>query len=247
MSEIYKLKCLAVDDEPHALKMLKLYIEQTPFLELVKSTTSPLEALEWLKTGQPDLMFLDIQMEGLSGLQLLNIIGKRCPVILTTAYTEYALEGYAYQITDYLLKPYSFERFLKAVSQVQQSHEKPAITRQTTEDSGAEASTYLFVKGDAKHKFHQVKLADLCYIEGLRNYVQFVCLDAKIISLQNLKTLAAQLPDKRFIRIHKSYIINLDYISAVDGNSVSIKGKLIPIGSNYRQHFFAVIDQYRMG
>lgn len=229
------LKCLAVDDEPHALKLLKLYIEKTPFLELTFSTTSPWEALEILKEGKVDLAFLDIQMEELTGLQLLGLAGKTCPIILTTAYSEYALDGYEYQVTDYLLKPFSFDRFLKAVDQVYANTK--VATEQTTSAPPSKVD-HLFIKGDAKNKYHRLAIQDIFYIEGLRNYVQFVCKNQKITTLQNMKSLEASLPSTNFMRIHKSFIVNIDQLHEVDGNSILINGQRIPIGQTYRSAFF---------
>ncbi|MCB0551225.1 MAG: response regulator transcription factor [Phaeodactylibacter sp.] len=234
------LQCLAVDDEPHALELLSLYIEKTPFLELSHSTTSPWEALSWLQQGKAGLIFLDIQMDELTGIQLLQIAGKTCPVILTTAYSEYALESYEYQVADYLLKPYSFERFLKAVNGVwQQQQEEQA--------SPPHAPDYLFVKGDAKNKFHRLHLSEICYIEGLRNYVRYIGTAKKSISLQNLKELEGALPPEQFVRIHKSFIINLVHVEQVEGNSVLVNGRRLPVGSSYRRRLFELIERYRMG
>ncbi len=236
------LKCLAVDDEQHALKMISAYIDKVPFLELEKATTSVWEALELLKTGTPDVLFLDIQMDDLTGLQLLDIAGKTCPVILTTAYSEYALKGYEYQVVDYLLKPFSFDRFLKAVTNVRANYEKPpeviSESEVVTETSSPDS---IFVKGDAKNKFHQVRFDDICFIEGMKNYILFNGVKNRIITLQNLKDISEKLPSNRFMRVHKSYIVNLDFVEQVDGHSILIKDKRIPIGSSYRSAFYDLI------
>lgn len=239
----HTLSCLIVDDEPHAIKILELYIEKTPFLEVAARTTSPWEAMEVLKKESIDLLFLDIQMEGLTGLQLLDLAGKTCPVILTTAYAEYALEGYAYQVSDYLLKPFSFERFLKATTRIWQE-QKDAATQKTENTATSEKTKdYLFVKGDAKNKFHRLRFDDICYVEGLRNYVQFICVQDKVITLQNLKDLEESLPTDRFMRIHRSFIVNLDQIIEISGNSVLIHGERLPIGNSYRTAFFEKIQK----
>lgn len=243
------LQCLAVDDEPHALKMLEVYIAQTPFLTLTKATTSPMEALEWIRTEKTDLLFLDIQMEGLSGLQLLNIIGKVCPVILTTAYTEYAIAGYEYQVADYLLKPFSFERFLKAVNQVYMAQAANITQVQGPIPQGVTRTgqqDHIFVKGDAKNKFHRITLADIYYVEGLRNYVRFHCLDSKVVTLQNLKNLEDELPADKFVRVHKSYLINMDHLKQIDGNYLMVHQKQIPLGSSYRSRFLERVKQDRI-
>jgi len=223
-----------------------MYIGQTPFLSLAKATTSPVEALEWIRNQPTDLLFLDIQMEGLSGLQFLNITGKTCPVILTTAYAEYAIAGYDYQVADYLLKPYSFERFLKAVNQVYQSQLASAPPPTYAAESN-DVPDHIFVKGDAKNKFHRLAIADICYVEGLRNYVRFQCVNDKVITLQNLKDLEKQLPADKFIRVHRSYLINLDQLREVDGNDLLINEKRIPLGNSYRAAFFDLLKRHRIG
>ncbi len=245
---VKKLRCLTVDDEPHALQLLQLYIEKTPFLELAAATTSPWEALDLLKAGQVDLLFLDIQMEDLTGLQVLDLAGKTCPVILTTAYSEYALKGYEYRVTDYLLKPFSFERFLKAVTPLAHAPSpEPPDTNPTASPTIQATADSLFVKGDAKHKYHKINLKEVCYIEGLRNYVYFICQAHKVITLQNLKSLETELPTDRFVRIHKSYIVNIDQVEEVEGNSLLVQGKRLPIGGAYRERFYELIKRKRMG
>lgn len=242
MSKSKLLRCIALDDEPHALKILSAYIEKTPFLELERASTSVWEVLDILKSKSPDLLFLDIQMEELTGLQLLDIAKPDCPVILTTAYSEYALKGYEYQVVDYLLKPFSFDRFLKAVAKVDRN-----IYPKKLSDSGSSITDTdiesIFIKGDAKHKYHQLKMDEIIYIEGLKNYVSFVCVGQKVISLQNLKDLMELLPVDRFIRIHKSYIINLRFVQQVEGHSVLLNGKRLAIGASYRTEFYARIKR----
>ncbi len=229
------LQCLAVDDESHALKLLGMYVEKTPFLELALATTSPWEALQFLQEGKADLAFLDIQMEELTGLQLLSIAGTTCPIILTTAYSEYALQSYEYQVADYLLKPFSYDRFLKAVTKIQSQQASSSLPIPTA------TADYLFVKGDAKHKFHRIRFEDIYFIEGLRNYVQFACKEGKVTTLQNMKSLEASLPSRNFVRIHKSFIVNLDCIRLVEGNSVMVGEQRLPIGQSFRQRFFKMI------
>ena len=248
------LQCLALDDEAHALKILFAYIERIPFLDLKLATTSVWEAMDYLKSAKVDLLFLDIQMDDLTGLQLLDIVGPSCPVILTTAYSEYALKGFDYQVTDYLLKPYSFERFLRAVTRAKASHDKnnhsPVVP---TDVRSAESvgpphnirgiTDAIFVKGDAKHKYHQIRVDSIQYIEGLKNYVRFHCVDQKVITLQNLKDVLHDLPQDKFIRVHKSFIINLDYVQQIEGNLLHIGEQSIPIGGSYRDEFFARIKK----
>ncbi len=225
------LRCVCVDDEPHALEILQLYVEKTNFLEVDFATTNPWEAIDFVKNNEVDILFLDIQMEGLTGLQVLDILDKKPAIILTTAYQEYALKGYEYKVDDYLLKPYSYDRFLKAVKGIA---EKKVITNI---EKSANEIDHIFIKGDAKNKFHRVLFSDILYIEGLRNYVQFHCENEKIITLQNMKKLQEELPAQLFFRIHKSYIINLNKIKAVEGNSVQLGDKNLPIGASYKSTF----------
>jgi DNA-binding LytR/AlgR family response regulator len=232
------LQCLALDDEPHALKILEAYAENTPFLNMKLSTNSVWEAMDLLKTRQVDLLFLDIQMDDLTGLQLLDLVGPKCPVILTTAYSEYALKGYEYQVVDYLLKPFSFDRFLRAVSRVKEAQDKSDHSPVVPAPKISRSSEAIFVKGDAKHKYHQIRLDSIRFVEGLKNYVRFNCTDQKVITLQNLKDILDDLPTERFIRIHKSYIVNLDFVQQVEGNLIRIDDQSIPIGGSYRTAFF---------
>jgi len=162
------------------------------------------------------------------------------------AYTEYAIAGYEYQVADYLLKPYSFERFLKAVTQVYESQ-----TESTPEPVRGEAEPgtqdHIFVKGDAKNKFHRLALSEICYVEGLRNYVRFQCVGEKLITLHNLKDLEKELPSAHFIRVHKSYLINMNHLQQVEGNYLTVNGTQIPLGSSYRGRFLDVVKAYRIG
>lgn len=243
------LKAIAVDDEPHALELLEVYVDKVPFLELYKTTTSPWEALKIIQEEDIDLLFLDIQMDELTGLQLLDISNKKCPVIITSAYQEYALDGYQYQVSDYLLKPYSFDRFLKAVNKirVELSEKKTSPTNISLANEPNSSSDHIFVKGDAKNKFHQIKLADILYIEGLKNYVQFFCNKERIVTLQNMKHLEENLPAKQFMRIHRSYIVNLDCIEKVEGHTIYINGQLLPIGQSYRDGFYDILQGRGLG
>lgn len=235
------LKCLAVDDEPHALELLEAFVDRVPFLTMHQATTSPWEAIQHLENEPIDLLFLDIQMGELNGLQLLESTNVSCPVIITSAYSTYALDGYNYRVTDYLLKPYSFERFLKAVNAAKDA------SAPSTPENNEHSSEHLFVKGDAKNKFHQVNLNDILYIEGLKNYVQFFCSDQRIVTLQNIKALEETLPANRFIRTHRSYIVNIDKIDKIEGHMISIGQKSIPVSQSCREHFYSIIQQRGFG
>lgn len=239
------IRCLAVDDEEYALTLLADYIQQVPFLKLVKTTTNPLEALRFCQTDQVDVLFLDIQMPELTGLQLLRLCGSRCKVILTTAYSEYALDGYENDVIDYLLKPISFERFLRSVQKVlpffisaEATHAPPSLVVPSTLVAGP---TYLFLKGDTKNKYVRVNHADIHFIEGLKNYVSVQLTTDRLISYCSLKDLSSQLPCPPFIRIHRSYIVALDKIESIDGHLIYIRNKRLPVGETYRDEVLQII------
>ena len=240
-----KYSCIAIDDENHALELIRMYVNKISFLEIKETFNSPLKAMDWLRSNEVDLIFLDIQMNDLTGLQFLDIADVKVPVILTTAYSEYALKSYEYKVADYLLKPFSFDRFLKAVNNsVDVSTKKTKVENEAMKPI---TSSELFIKGDAKNKYHRVALKDILYIEGLRNYVHIICDNKKIISLQNMKDLLVELPTDSFLRVHKSFIINVDKIDMLEGHSVLIGNKRIPIGASFRKEFLERIKGNSLG
>ncbi|MGI4885490.1 MAG: LytR/AlgR family response regulator transcription factor [Janthinobacterium lividum] len=236
------LRCIAVDDEPAAARLLAAYIQKVPTLALVGTTINPLEALQWVQEGRVDLVFLDIQMPELTGLQFLKICGRQCRVVLTTAYPEYALEGYEHDVVDYLLKPVAFDRFLRAVQKAQAlAPGPPAPAAVAPAPLGAPAPDYLFVKGESKNKFLRLNLADILYVEALKNYVSIVVPGQRVVTYQTLKDLAQQLPQPAFLRVHKSFVVALDKIRLVDGHTVYIGEAAIPLGETYREGFLQLI------
>jgi DNA-binding LytR/AlgR family response regulator len=240
------IRCLAVDDEAPALAILADYIGQLPFLELVGTTTNPIEALTMVQQGQVDLVFLDIQMPKLTGLQFLKLAGSRCKVVLTTAYPEYALEGYENDVVDYLLKPISFERFFKAAQKALALLPGPApapVFAPAAAPAVPHAAGHLFVKGESKNKFLRVNYADILYIEGLSNYVSIHLPTQRIVTYQTLRELAETLPQPPFLRVHKSFIVSLDKIRMVDGNTIYIQDKEIPVGETYREQLYRLIRE----
>jgi DNA-binding LytR/AlgR family response regulator len=245
------IRCLAVDDEAYASRIIADHIAKIPFLELVGTTTSAIEALTLVQQGNIDLVFMDIQMPDLTGIQFLKLLSGKCKVILTTAYPEYALEGYEHDVLDYLLKPIAFDRFYKAankalvqitgcnpVSAVAQRVLQPIVQTQTPP---APTADYMFVKGESKNKFLKVNYADILYIEGLKNYVSVFTNEQRIVTYQTLRDLEKQLPQPPFYRVHKSYIVSIDKIRLIDGNQVYIGEQSIPIGETYRDGFFKLI------
>ncbi len=242
------IRCLAVDDEAPALLILADYIGQLPFLTLVGTTTNPIEALTLVQQGLVDLVFLDIQMPRLTGLQFLKLAGNRCRVVLTTAYPEYALEGYENDVVDYLLKPISFERFFKAAQKALAllpgpAPLAPAPIAALVSAVVPPAAGHMFVKGESKNKFLRVNYADILYIEGLSNYVSIHLPTQRVVTYQTLKELAETLPQPPFLRVHKSFIVSLDKIRMVDGNTIYIQDKEIPVGETHREQLYRLIRE----
>ncbi|WP_374165890.1 LytR/AlgR family response regulator transcription factor [Arcticibacter sp. MXS-1] len=235
------IRCLVVDDEPLALDILTDYIAKVPFLELVKATTSAFEALALVQDDGADLVFLDVQMPELTGIQFLKIIKGRCAVILTTAYSEYALDGYELDVSDYLLKPIAFDRFYKAVMKVQASAvpaASPAVPPERVQLSAG--PDFIFVK--TEHRIQKIYINDILYIEGLKDYVSIFTRAERIITLQHMKKLEEVLPSQRFARVHKSFIISIDKIESIERGRIQISDKIIPIGDTYRDKFFKKIE-----
>jgi two-component system LytT family response regulator len=236
------IRCLVVDDEPLALHILEDYISKMPFLTLVKVTTNPIEALQLVQEGRIDLVFLDVQMPELTGIQFLRIANGKAKVILTTAYPQYALEGYELDVIDYLLKPIAFDRFFKAVQKAQailQPSSKPEVKAETAPQSDF-LSDFIFVK--TEHKIQKVYLNDILFIEGLKDYISIFTAAERIITLQNMKKMEDALPEKHFIRVHKSYIVSLNKIDSIERSRIFIRDKVIPVGDTYREEFFKIVD-----
>ncbi|HWK06556.1 MAG TPA: LytTR family DNA-binding domain-containing protein [Puia sp.] len=225
------IRCIIVDDEPLAVSLLTDYVRKTPGLETVLSTTHVLEALQAVQEGKADLLFLDIQMPELTGLQFMKIIRKSCKVILTTAYTQYALEGYEHDVVDYLLKPITLDRFMIAVQKVK---ERWSVMPGA---SPAPAINHIFIK--TEYRIQKVNLTDIFYIEALRDYIAIHTATAKILSLESMKNMEEILPGMQFIRIHKSYIINRECIDFIERGRVVIHKEYLPIGETYREKLFS--------
>lgn len=239
---------IIVDDEPLAQDILETYIEKFPNLNLVKKCGNAIEANVALQENEIELMFLDIQMPQLSGTDFLRNLKNPPKVIFTTAYSNYALEGFELNAVDYLLKPISLDRFVKAVNKAveQINLEKSGDTAANTETE--ETQDYTFVKADKK--LVKVKYDDIIYIEGLKDYVIIRMKDQRIITLQTMKSLEAKLPHQLFQRIHRSYIVAIDKINAIVGNMVEVKekgqDKHLPIGKNYKEELLKIVNQNRL-
>lgn len=239
------IRCLAVDDEVYATKMIADYIAKVPYLQLAGTTTSAIEALSLVQNGDIDLVFLDIQMPELTGIQFLKLCGSKCKVILTTAYSEYALDGFDHDVVDYLLKPIAFDRFLKAAQKafnVINPTKNPMATQPDTLQLPLNKQPgYMFIKGESKNKFLKVDYNDILYIEGLKNYVSVFTSSQRLITYQSLRDLELSLPKPPFYRIHKSYIVSIDKIRMVDGHTLYIGEQVLPIGETYREGFLKLI------
>lgn len=234
------IRCLIVDDEQGAVDILRQFVEKTPFLQLVASTTNPVEALRIVATQPVDLVFLDIHMPQLSGLEVMPLLTGKCQVILTTAYSEFALKGFELEALDYLLKPIAFERFLRAAQKALKAQAPPAALP---------PDDYIFVKTESKGRMRKVAFGEIVYVEGLKNYVSICTEQERIITLLNIKDLQERLPPAQFMRVHKSYIVSLTKIKALDGNLILFQdGKAsAPLGETYRRGFFEALQRYVVG
>jgi len=226
-----KLSCILVEDEPPAFEKLKDFVGRIPFLELAGGFENAVDALHFLKDHTVDVVFLDIQMEQLTGIQMLETLDSRPYIIITTAYADYALKGYELRVFDYLLKPYSFERFLNAVNKVCDD------VRQ--KQNPLKKPSQLFVK--TEYRVENITICDILYIEGMQAYLRIVLPGRKIMTKQSFKTLLAQLPEDSFIQVHKSWAVNLAKIESVERNRIKIAGQLIPIGDTFRDSFHKAI------
>jgi two-component system LytT family response regulator len=235
------MTCIAVDDEPKALEILEYFIGRTPFLELSGTFRDPFLAMEFISKNKPDLVFLDINMPELSGIQLLRSLRTAPMIILTTAYSEYAIDSYELDVIDYLLKPFEFERFLKAVmkakelSQLKHEREKREIIPERLSEN------VIYIKSGTKT--FRIRANSILYIEGLGNYVTFVLADRKIVTYLSIQEALNMLPANLFCRIHKSYIISLKHIDVIEKHQVIIKDKAIPIGSTFRENLSGIIEK----
>ncbi|MEQ8240713.1 MAG: response regulator [Cyclobacteriaceae bacterium] len=234
-----KISCITVDDEPLALGKIVDYIGQVPYLELKGQFENGLEALTFLQENEVDLLFLDIQMPQILGTQLLQIINKKPQVVFTTAYSEYAIEGFNLDVVDYLLKPISFGRFLQATQKVLDRRGKTPAKKSVEAD--VTKSDYFFVKTETK--LQKVKFNDILYVEGLRDYLSIYTKTERILTLQNFNELLNKLPPY-FVRVHKSFVISIHQIDQIEKNRVLIGEKYISIGETYKKAFMDSIDAY---
>jgi len=241
------IRCLAIDDELLALDLLEDNIRKVPFLELVKACKSGFEAMEIMQKEKIDLVFLDIQMPDISGIQFLKSLKTKPLVIFTTAYEKYALQGFELDVIDYLLKPFSFERFLKSVNKAQEYLnliEKPILQPQKEDLSTSEK--YLFVKSD--YKLVKIDIKDILYIEGLKDYVKIYVegQERPVITLSSMKAVEEKLPSNSFIRVHRSFIVAIEKVRFIQRNTVHIANKEIPVSEHNRENLFTIIHKNKI-
>jgi two-component system LytT family response regulator len=238
-----KIRCIAVDDEPLALEKMETFIEKIDYLDLVDRFDNGMDALNFLRKEEVDLVFLDIQMDELSGIQLLEVLKVRPKVILTTAYDEYALKGYELDVADYLLKPFSFQRFLKAVEKVYDQL-KSARSNPAEAPSREKRRPYLLVRSE--YKLIKIWLDEILFVEGMKDYSRIHCTERRIMTMQNLKKMEGHLPHPAFLRVHKSYIIPVEKIDSIDKNHLQIREHSIPIGGLYKKSLLDYLDSQQL-
>ncbi len=234
-----KIKCIAIDDEPLALKQIGAYIERTPFLENVALCSSAFEALQYVRTGQIELLFVDINMPDLNGMDFVKSLEHKLPVIFTTAYSEYAIEGFQVDALDYLLKPISYAHFLKSANKAKawfDLNKKNPEVIQPNQD-------YLFVK--AEHRLIRIHLADIKYIEGSNEYIIIHLNKEKpVTTLMRMKNIESELPENLFMRVHRSFIVNLAHVKVIERNRIIFDEKIyIPVGEQYKDNFQKFLDK----
>jgi|SRR5690606_2580464 len=235
-----QLTCIIVDDEPPAIRILEKYAEQLPNLDCVASTRNSLEALKLIEYHQPDIVFLDIQMPSLTGIQLSKLINNNIKVIFTTAYTQFAIEAFELDAADYLLKPISIERFIAAVEKVKKQEKNSHSLTPAAEID------FFFVKTDGRNRFKRVRIADVYYLESIKNYVVIHTENEQIVTYNTLKYFEENLSSAHFIKIHKSFIVAFDKVEKTDTNQVWVLQNNLPLGDTYKNVFFEKINQKKL-
>ncbi|NSW94908.1 MAG: response regulator transcription factor [Bacteroidales bacterium] len=234
-----KASVIAIDDEPLALKLVAGYIEKTPGLQLLGTFDNPLDALEFLSDNAVDIIFVDIHMPDLSGVEFTRALEKGPKVIFTTAYEKYALEGFRLDVVDYLLKPFSYEEFLKAVQKAQKliKLEKGEAVRIESNNE------FLFLKSD--YKIKRINFNDILYIEGLKDYIKVYTRNSPrpVLSLATLKSVESKLPKSRFMRVHRSFIVNLENIDTIERSRIVFGKTYIPVSDQYKEKFQEFLDR----
>lgn len=230
--------CYVIDDEKHAIETLTGYINRLPGLHLLGANTNPLEAINDINNGtSPDIVFLDVDMPELSGMDVADMLSPKSAIVFTTAFPNYAVEAFEKNGSDFILKPISFDRFAKSVNKVQNKIKVQRQSEQTIQDE------YFFINPGIKGKMIQLNFSDILYIEGLKNYVIIYTADDKFITYLSMREVEKSIPESKFIRIHKSFIVNIEKIKEIDGNNVVLSPTLeLPLGISFKDGFFEVIN-----
>jgi DNA-binding LytR/AlgR family response regulator len=233
------MKTIAIDDEPLALKLVVDYVNKTPYLELVGAFDNPLDAVEFLANQDAELIFVDIQMPDLTGIEFIRSLEEEHKIIFTTAYEKYAVEGFKLNAVDYLLKPFSYEEFLKAAGKARKLAEMEASATPTIEAN----NQFLFLKSE--YKIRRINFNDILYIEGLKDYIKVFTAgeDKPLLSLNSIKSLEQKLPEEKFMRVHRSYIVNLDKIETIERSRIVFGKVYIPVSDQYKDKFQEFLDK----
>lgn len=242
------INCIATDDEPLALDIIKAYCSKVPFLNLVETFSSAFDTLEYLRHHSVDLMFLDIQMEELTGIQLLNSLKNKPLVIFTTAYDQYAMQGFDLDVLDYMLKPISFERFVKGATKALEQIQKNSTTTYSIEKPErvpiSSSNPFFFVKTETR--IEKVNASEVLYVEGMGDYWRIVTKTRRIMTLMNAKGIEEILHEPGFCRVHKSFFVAIDKIEFVERKQIKIGEILIPISDTYQRNFFDLIEKHKI-
>jgi len=229
-----------IEDEPLAQRVIERYVENVPFLDIIQKCNSAMEAIEVLHNREVDLLFLDINMPGLNGMDFLKTLKNPPLVIITTAYAEFAIQGYELDVVDYLMKPFAFDRFYKAIQKAEELIRGKDQRHFESKEADKQDDTFIFIK--SSKKTYKVNLDDILYIEALGDYVKIYTTDKMIVSYQSLKNIVNLLPSSAFPRVHKSFIIALSRIDLIEGNQVKIRDQMIPIGTNFKGEFEKLVN-----
>ena len=236
-----QIRCIAVDDEPPALRQMEDYISKVSYLDLLATFSNAIDTIHFLREEEVDLLFLDIHLEQISGLEIIDLLKPKPKIILTTAYDSYAIKAFDLEIDDYLLKPISFERFFKATERIYSELDQslpPAINPIEKEKDN---TNYIFIK--TKSRIQRLDLEDILYIEGLKEYLIINTLSERLITLMTFRQILDKLPVKKFFRVHKSYIVAINKINFIRKNSILIGEKVIPIGASFKEEFLTLIGE----
>ncbi|MEP1096509.1 MAG: response regulator transcription factor [Cyclobacteriaceae bacterium] len=234
------MNCIILDDEPHAIDILKRYVEKTPSLELKGTFRNPLKALDFLHKEAVDLIFLDVNMPNLTGIQFLKALKTKPLIIFTTAYSSYAAESYEWDAIDYLVKPITLERFLKAVGKARDIGDKASVAK-VSPRTQTDSEEVISLKSG--RQTHRVKLSEILFVSKQSNYLEINFSDRKILIRANMGDIFSWLPEDRFCRIHKSYVVSLEKVSVIESNQVRVNKIVLPLGSSYRNDFLKRIEK----